>query len=96
MQAWARAGGRGSLALQCTSPPPPGALASRIPEPRLVSCPEIKNLSQMVLNVQGPSGIFKNHRLVLHTSKEEAGKARVYLAQGEFLQRLQLYSLTSR
>ncbi|XP_016074903.1 PREDICTED: protein-arginine deiminase type-6 [Miniopterus natalensis] len=42
---------------------------------------EIKNLSQMVLNVQGPSGIFKNHRLVLHTSKEEAGKARVYLAQ---------------
>ncbi|XP_036112954.1 protein-arginine deiminase type-6 [Molossus molossus] len=44
---------------------------------------EIKNLSQMVLNVQGPSCVLKNHRLVLHTSQEESEKARVYRAQAD-------------
>ncbi|XP_006914370.1 protein-arginine deiminase type-6 [Pteropus alecto] len=42
---------------------------------------EIKNLSQMMLNVQGPACILKNHRLVLHTSEEESEKARVYRPQ---------------
>ncbi|XP_047423258.1 protein-arginine deiminase type-6 [Sciurus carolinensis] len=42
---------------------------------------EMKNLSQMTLTVQGPSCILKNYRLVLHTSEEEAEKARVYWAQ---------------
>lgn len=37
----------------------------------------------MVLKVQGPSCIIKNYRVVLHTSKEEAEKARVYRPQGE-------------
>ncbi|KAF6110520.1 peptidyl arginine deiminase 6 [Phyllostomus discolor] len=42
---------------------------------------EIKNLSQMVLTVQGPSRILRKHRLVLHTSEEEAKRARVYRPQ---------------
>ncbi|XP_040318563.1 inactive protein-arginine deiminase type-6 [Herpailurus yagouaroundi] len=42
---------------------------------------EIKSLSQMTLNVQGPSCTLKKYRLVLHTSKEEAEKARVYRPQ---------------
>lgn len=44
---------------------------------------EVKSLSQMVLKVQGPSYIIKNYRVVLHTSKEEAEKARVYRPQSE-------------
>ncbi|XP_058516771.1 protein-arginine deiminase type-6 isoform X1 [Ochotona princeps] len=43
--------------------------------------PEIKNLSRMTLNLQGPSCILKKYRLVLHTSKEESEKARVYWPQ---------------
>ncbi|XP_029801757.1 protein-arginine deiminase type-6 [Suricata suricatta] len=42
---------------------------------------EIENLSQMTLNVQGPGCTLKKYRLVLHTSKEEAEKARVYRPQ---------------
>ncbi|XP_044889163.1 protein-arginine deiminase type-6 isoform X3 [Felis catus] len=42
---------------------------------------EIKSLSQMTLNVQGPSCTLKKYRLILHTSKEEAEKARVYRPQ---------------
>ncbi|KAM9689026.1 inactive protein-arginine deiminase type-6 [Trichechus inunguis] len=42
---------------------------------------EIQNLSQMTLSVQGPSCTLKKHRLVLHTSKEESEKARVYWLQ---------------
>lgn len=49
----------------------------------LASCSEIKNMSQMILNVQGPSCVLKNHRLILHTSEEEAEKTRVYRPQGE-------------
>ena len=50
----------------------------------LLSGSEVKSLSQMVLKVQGPSCIVKNYRVVLHTSKEEAQKARVYRPQGEW------------
>ena len=49
----------------------------------LLSCSEVKSLSQMVLKVQGPSCITKNYRVVLHTSKEESEKARVYRPQSE-------------
>ncbi|XP_041621128.1 protein-arginine deiminase type-6 [Vulpes lagopus] len=42
---------------------------------------EIKSLSQMTLNVQGPGATLKKYRLVLHTSEEEARKARVYRPQ---------------
>uniref|UniRef100_A0A8C9PLB2 Peptidyl arginine deiminase 6 n=1 Tax=Spermophilus dauricus TaxID=99837 RepID=A0A8C9PLB2_SPEDA len=55
------------------------------PEPCLVSCPEIRKLSQMSLTVQGPSCILKNYKLILHTSKEEAEKTRVYRPQSECL-----------
>ncbi|XP_052031686.1 protein-arginine deiminase type-6 [Apodemus sylvaticus] len=39
---------------------------------------EIENLSQMTLTVEGPSSILQNYQLLLHTSEEEAKKARVY------------------
>uniref|UniRef100_A0A8C8YT16 Protein-arginine deiminase n=1 Tax=Prolemur simus TaxID=1328070 RepID=A0A8C8YT16_PROSS len=42
---------------------------------------EIKNLSQMTLNVQGPSYTLKKYQLILHTSEEESKKARVYWPQ---------------
>ncbi|EGV98983.1 Protein-arginine deiminase type-6 [Cricetulus griseus] len=42
---------------------------------------DIQNLSQMTLTVEGPTSVFKNYMLILHTSKEEASKARVYLSQ---------------
>ncbi|XP_062963002.1 protein-arginine deiminase type-6 [Cynocephalus volans] len=48
---------------------------------KVFSSEEIKNLSQMTLNVQGPSCILKKYRLVLHTSKEESKKAKVYWPQ---------------
>ncbi|KAM5320138.1 inactive protein-arginine deiminase type-6 [Glossophaga mutica] len=48
---------------------------------KVFSAEEVKNLSQMVLTVQGPSRILRKHRLVLHTSKDEAKKARVYRPQ---------------
>ncbi|XP_028609870.1 protein-arginine deiminase type-6 [Grammomys surdaster] len=39
---------------------------------------EIQNLSQMTLTVEGPTSILQNYHLLLHTSEEEAKKARVY------------------
>ncbi|XP_025242884.1 protein-arginine deiminase type-6 [Theropithecus gelada] len=48
---------------------------------KVIFSEEIKNLSQMTLSVQGPSCILKKYRLVLHTSKEESKKARVYWPQ---------------
>ncbi|XP_004850448.1 protein-arginine deiminase type-6 isoform X2 [Heterocephalus glaber] len=44
---------------------------------------DIKDLSQMTLTVQGPTSALKNYQLVLHTSEEEAEKARVYLPHGD-------------
>jgi hypothetical protein len=49
----------------------------------LVFCSEIKNLSRLTLTVQGPCCILKNYRLILHTSEDEARKARVYWPRGE-------------
>lgn len=85
--AWARDVGRGSSGsdIQVPDPysPPPGCWPPEALTFCLVSCSEVKNLSQMMLNVQGPACILKNHRLVLHTSEEESEKARVYRPQGE-------------
>ncbi|ELK10465.1 Protein-arginine deiminase type-6 [Pteropus alecto] len=69
------------LRLRYTSPPPLECWPPEALNFCLVSCSEIKNLSQMMLNVQGPACILKNHRLVLHTSEEESEKARVYRPQ---------------
>ncbi|XP_013362861.1 PREDICTED: protein-arginine deiminase type-6 [Chinchilla lanigera] len=44
---------------------------------------DIKDLSQMILSVQGPTCVLKNYQLVLHTSVEEADKARVYWPHGD-------------
>ncbi|XP_032743886.1 protein-arginine deiminase type-6 [Rattus rattus] len=41
---------------------------------------EIQNLSQMTLTVEGPTSILRDYQLLLHTSKEEAKKTRVYWA----------------
>ncbi|XP_037010684.2 protein-arginine deiminase type-6 [Artibeus jamaicensis] len=48
---------------------------------KVFSAEEIKNLSPMVLTLQGPSDILRKHQLVLHTSKEEARRVRVYRPQ---------------
>ncbi|XP_021017096.1 protein-arginine deiminase type-6 [Mus caroli] len=42
---------------------------------------EIQNLSQMTLTVEGPTSILQNYQLILHTSEEEAKRARVYWSQ---------------
>ncbi|XP_045883033.1 protein-arginine deiminase type-6 [Meles meles] len=42
---------------------------------------EIQSLSPMTLNLQGPCCALKKYRLLLHTSEEEAEKARVYRPQ---------------
>ncbi|XP_058409028.1 protein-arginine deiminase type-6 [Diceros bicornis minor] len=72
--------GWGAILLVNCSPADMGQLVDRKTTKTFFS-EEIKNLSQMTLNVQGPSCILKKHRLVLHTSKEEAEKARVYRPQ---------------
>lgn len=74
--------GRVLCAPSC-KPPPPRCCSVSGPEPHLVLCPDIKDLSQMTLNIQGPSCVLKNYHLVLHTSEEEAEKARVYWPHGE-------------
>ncbi|KAM5248691.1 inactive protein-arginine deiminase type-6 [Ctenodactylus gundi] len=47
-------------------------------EEKVFSSEEIKNLSPMVLMVQGPSSSLRSYQLVLHTSEEEVQKVRVY------------------
>lgn len=42
----------------------------------------------MTLTARGPGCILKNYRLLLHTSKEEAEKARVYWPRSECLARI--------
>ncbi|XP_040613467.1 protein-arginine deiminase type-6 [Mesocricetus auratus] len=42
---------------------------------------EIQNMSQMTLTVDGPISVIKNYMMILHTSKEEANKAKVYWPQ---------------
>ncbi|KAI5139313.1 Protein-Arginine Deiminase Type-6 [Manis pentadactyla] len=58
------------------SPADVGQLVDRRPT-KVSYSEEIKSLSQMTLNVQGPSCILKKYRLVLHTSKGKSEKARV-------------------
>ncbi|XP_024410437.1 protein-arginine deiminase type-6 [Desmodus rotundus] len=71
--------GWGAILLVNCSPPDMGQVADKTK--KVFSEEEIKNLSQMVLTMQGPSRILRKHRLLLHTSKEEAKKARVYRPQ---------------
>ncbi|KAM8792114.1 inactive protein-arginine deiminase type-6 [Rhynchonycteris naso] len=71
--------GWGAILLVNCSPADMGQLVDKKTK-KVFFTEEIKNLSQMVLDVQGPSCVFKNHRLVLHTSEEESEKARVYRA----------------
>uniref|UniRef100_A0A8C9PLA2 Peptidyl arginine deiminase 6 n=1 Tax=Spermophilus dauricus TaxID=99837 RepID=A0A8C9PLA2_SPEDA len=69
--------GWGAILLVNCSP----ADASQITDKSKVFSDEIRKLSQMSLTVQGPSCILKNYKLILHTSKEEAEKTRVYRPQ---------------
>lgn len=80
--AWASTGGGGPGA-PIHKPRSPKCWPPDTPNLGLVSCPEINNLSPMMLSVQGPSCFLKTYRLVLYTSKEEAKKARVYRPQGK-------------
>ncbi|XP_011361899.1 protein-arginine deiminase type-6 [Pteropus vampyrus] len=73
-------GGWGAILLVNCSPPDMVQLTDKRTT-KVFFSEEIKNLSQMMLNVQGPACILKNHRLVLHTSEEESEKARVYRPQ---------------
>lgn len=54
-----------------------------LPEPVSILGPAIQNLSPMTLTVEGPQAVLKNYCLILHTSKEEASKAKVYLLQSK-------------
>ncbi|XP_012517927.1 PREDICTED: protein-arginine deiminase type-6 [Propithecus coquereli] len=74
--------GWGAILLVNCSPADAGQLEDRDKETKKVLLSEeIKNLSQMTLNVQGPSYTLKKYQLVLHTSEEESKKARVYWPQ---------------
>uniref|UniRef100_A0A8C2NBQ6 Protein-arginine deiminase n=1 Tax=Capra hircus TaxID=9925 RepID=A0A8C2NBQ6_CAPHI len=73
-------GGRGAILLVNCSPSVAG---QPVDKNKVFSSEEVKSLSQMVLKVQGPSCITKNYRVVLHTSKEESEKARVYRPQND-------------
>ncbi|MXQ79860.1 hypothetical protein E5288_WYG006899 [Bos mutus] len=73
-------GGWGAILLVNCSPSVSG---QPVDKSKVFSSEEVKSLSQMVLKVQGPSYITKNYRVVLHTSKEESEKARVYRPQND-------------
>nr|XP_008249781.1 protein-arginine deiminase type-6 [Oryctolagus cuniculus] len=72
--------GRGPILLVNTGPANVDQLIDKETNKVFLS-DEIKNLSRMILNLQGPSCVLKKYRLVLHTSREEAEKARVYWPQ---------------
>nr|XP_020141085.1 protein-arginine deiminase type-6 [Microcebus murinus] len=77
---WGPNGWGAILLVNCS--PDPGQLEDQVKETKKVLLSdEIKNLSQMMLNVQGPSYTLKKYQLVLHTSEEESKKARVYWPQ---------------
>ncbi|XP_054435590.1 protein-arginine deiminase type-6 [Pteronotus mesoamericanus] len=71
--------GWGAILLVNCSPADMGQVTDQTK--KVLSSEEIKNLSPMALTVEGPSHILRRHRLVLHTSKGDAKKARVYRAQ---------------
>ncbi|XP_068393840.1 protein-arginine deiminase type-6 [Eschrichtius robustus] len=71
--------GWGAILLVNCSPADAHQLVGR--KSKVFSTEETKSLSQMILRVQGPSCILKKCRVVLHTSKEESEKARVYRPQ---------------
>uniref|UniRef100_A0A8D2LD32 protein-arginine deiminase n=1 Tax=Varanus komodoensis TaxID=61221 RepID=A0A8D2LD32_VARKO len=43
----------------------------------------LQDLSLVLLNTHGPAGVFSTHKLVLHTSVFDAGKVRVFHANGD-------------
>ena len=45
---------------------------------------DLEDMSVIVLRTQGPAALFDDHRLVLHTSSQDAKRARVFHACGEF------------
>ncbi|XP_037354834.1 protein-arginine deiminase type-6 isoform X1 [Talpa occidentalis] len=69
--------GWGAILLVNCSPDEVGHLVEETPT-KEISPEEIKRLSPMTLTVEGPSCFLKRHQLLLHTSEEEAEKARVY------------------
>ncbi|KAB1268344.1 Protein-arginine deiminase type-6 [Camelus dromedarius] len=69
--------GWGAILLVNCSPADMGQLVDK-KSGNVLFMEEIKGLSQMTLKVEGPSCVLKKYRLVLHTSKEESEKARVY------------------
>lgn len=45
---------------------------------------DLEDMSVMVLRTQGPTALFDDHRLILHTSSYDAKRARVFHVCGEF------------
>uniref|UniRef100_G3T650 Protein-arginine deiminase n=1 Tax=Loxodonta africana TaxID=9785 RepID=G3T650_LOXAF len=73
---WGSSGWGAILLVNCNP-----ASVGQLTDKKKTTKPDIKSLSQMTLSVQGPSCTLKKHRLVLHTSREESEKARVYWPQ---------------
>ena len=59
-----------------------GGLLSRGP---VSGCPDLEDMSVMILRTQGPDALFDDHKLVLHTSSADAERARVFHACGELM-----------
>uniref|UniRef100_A0A8D2LDB4 protein-arginine deiminase n=1 Tax=Varanus komodoensis TaxID=61221 RepID=A0A8D2LDB4_VARKO len=51
--------------------------------PYVRSHADLQDLSLVLLNTHGPAGVFSTHKLVLHTSVFDAGKVRVFHANGD-------------
>ncbi|XP_036901212.1 protein-arginine deiminase type-6 [Sturnira hondurensis] len=71
--------GWGAIVLVNTNPEDMGQTKDKTL--REFSAEEIKNLSPMIVTLQGPSHILRKHWLILHTSKGEAKRVRVYQLQ---------------
>ncbi|XP_066493416.1 protein-arginine deiminase type-3-like [Tiliqua scincoides] len=50
--------------------------------PTVQSHADLQDMSLMILTIQGPVGIFDNHKLLLHVSMFDAAKVRVFQANG--------------
>lgn len=46
---------------------------------------DLEDMSLMVLRTQGPAALFDDHKLILHTSSYDAGRARVFHVCGELV-----------
>ncbi|XP_004603436.2 protein-arginine deiminase type-6 [Sorex araneus] len=70
--------GWGAILLVNCNPPNLGRLSDSTTTTTVFLPEEVKSLSPMMLTVRGPSDVLERYRLILHTSAEEAEKARVY------------------